>query len=631
MRGQAASGMNQDNDKKLLPLSIGALGVVYGDIGTSPIYALRECFFGSGQASTTPADVLGVLSLIIWSLILVVSVKYLLFVMRADNRGEGGIIALVALLNPWKSKSGTGRYVLMLLGLFGGALLYGDGTITPAISVLSAIEGLKVATPAFQPYVIPITLALLVALFLLQRRGTGGIGALFGPVLIVWFLVIGALGVRGILVRPEVLWALNPWHALDYFPRHGVAGFAILGAVFLAVTGGEALYADMGHFGRRPIRLAWFALVLPCLLLNYFGQGALVLDNPDQAHEPFYHLVPAWGIYPMVILAGAATVIASQAVISGTFSMTHQLVQLRQLPPLEIIQTSSDEQGQIYIPFVNWLLMLLTLGLVLGFRSSDALSSAYGIAVSGTMVITTVLAFFVARRFDWHPMLVGVLAAFLLVFDLSFFVSNLAKIADGGWYPVATAVAAFALMFAWGSGRRVLADKWGAHSRPVLDLAQEIERDPPYRIPGTAVFFSAQGLVSPNIFRHLQRHHVLQRDVILLTVLTADEPRVPAAERLKVIGVSPGITRVVVRYGFMQAPNIPVALRLCEKLGLEVDHGSLTYYVGRETLIPKAKVSNWWPWRRHLFVFLTRNAMRNTTFYQLPPEDVVELGFQVEI
>ncbi len=469
------------------------------------------------------------------------------------------------------------------------------------------------------------------ALFLLQRRGTGGIGALFGPVLIVWFLVIGALGVRGILVRPEVLRALNPWHALDYFPRHGLAGFTILGAVFLAVTGGEALYADMGHFGRRPIRLAWFALVLPSLLLNYFGQGALVLDNPDQAHEPFYHLVPAWGIYPMVILAGAATVIASQAVISGTFSMTHQLVQLRQLPPLEIIQTSSDEQGQVYIPFVNWLLMLLTLGLVLGFKSSDALSSAYGIAVAGTMVTTTVLAFFVARRFDWHPMMVGVLAAFLLVFDLSFFVSNLAKIADGGWYPVGTAVVAFVVMFAWGSGRRVLAEKWSVQARPATDLAQEIERHPPYRIPGTAVFFSAQGLVSPNIFRHLQRHHVLQREVILLTVLTADEPRVPRAERLKVIGVSPGITRVVVRYGFMQAPNVPVALRLCEKLGLEVDHDNLTYYVGRETLIPTAKVSSWWPWRRHLFVFLTRNAMRNTAFYHLPPEDVVELGFQVKI
>ena len=622
--------MNEDNDKRLLPLSVGALGVVYGDIGTSPIYALRECFFGSGQATPEPANVLGVLSLIVWSLILVISVKYLLFVMRADNRGEGGIIALVALLNPWKSKPGTGRYALMLLGLFGGALLYGDGTITPAISVLSAIEGLKVATPAFQPYVIPITLALLVGLFMLQRRGTGGIGALFGPVLIVWFLTIGALGVRGILGHPEVLKAINPWHALDYFLRHGLSGFAVLGAVFLAITGGEALYADMGHFGRRPIRLAWFILVLPCLLLNYFGQGALVLADP-QNHEPFYHLVPSWGIYPMVALAGAATVIASQAVISGTFSMTHQLVQLRQLPPLSIIQTSSDEQGQVYIPFVNWLLMLATLGLVLGFKSSDALSSAYGIAVSGTMVITTVLAYFVARRFDWHPMLVGVLSACLLVLDLSFFGSNLVKIADGGWYPVVTACFAFAMMFAWGSGRRVLAEKWSAHARPATDLAQEIERAPPYRIAGTAVFFSAQGLVSPNIFRHLSRHHVLQQQVILLTVLTNDEPRVPAAERLKVIGVSPGITRVVVRYGFMQTPNIPVALRLCEKLGLEVDQDNLTYYVGRETLIPTAKVSSWWPWRRHLFVFLTRNAMRNTTFYQLPPEDVVELGFQVEI
>ncbi len=506
--------MNENNDKhtasKSLSLSLAALGVVYGDIGTSPIYALRECLYGSGHAGPAPENVLGVLSLIVWSLILIISVKYLVFVMRADNRGEGGIIALVALLNPWKSKPGTGRYILMLLGLFGGALLYGDGTITPAISVLSAVEGLKVATPAFQPYVIPITLILLVILFAVQPRGTGGIGALFGPVLILWFLAIGALGVSGIVRNPQVLLAANPWYALAYFLRHGLAGFTVLGSVFLAVTGGEALYADMGHFGRRPIRLAWFILVLPCLLLNYFGQGALVLEQSgSRRSEPFYNLAPAWAIYPLVILAGAATVIASQAVISGTFSLTRQLVQLRQLPPLEIVQTSSEEQGQIYIPFANWLLMAATLGLVLGFKSSDALASAYGIAVSATMVITTILAFFVARRFDWHPMLVGFLAAFLLIFDVSFFASNLVKIEDGGWYPVVTAILAFAIMFAWASGRRVLGEKWGQWARPVVELAQEIEKNPPHRIPGTAVFFSAQGLVSPNVFRHLKRHRVL--------------------------------------------------------------------------------------------------------------------------
>ena len=623
--------MNENSNKQTLRLSIGALGVVYGDIGTSPIYAFRECFFGGGHVAPDPANILGVLSLIVWSLILVISIKYLVFVMRADNHGEGGIIALVALLNPWKAKPGTGRYFLMMLGLFGGALLYGDGTITPAISVLSAIEGLKVATPAFQPYVIPITLVLLIALFALQPRGTGGIGAIFGPVLILWFAAIGALGVSGIVRQPEVLKALNPWYAIEYFLRHGFGGFAVLGSVFLAVTGGEALYADMGHFGRSPIRYAWFVLVLPALLLNYFGQGALVLGNPDEAHEPFYHLVPSWGIYPMVVLAGAATVIASQAVISGTFSLTRQLVQLRQLPPLDIVQTSSDEQGQIYIPLVNWVLMLATLGLVLGFKSSDALSSAYGIAVSATMVITTVLAFFVARRFDWHPMLVGFLAAFLLIFDVSFFASNLVKIEDGGWYPVVTAMLSFAIMFAWASGRRVLGEKWSLHARPAAELAQEVEQDPPYRIPGTAVFFSAQGLVSPNVFRHLKRHRVLQQEVLLLTVLTSDEPRVPATERLQLIGVSPGITRVVVRYGFMQNPNIPLALRLCGKLGLQVDPANTTYYVGRETLIAAQKVGWWWPWRRHLFVFLARNAMRNTAFYHLPPEDIVELGFQVEI
>jgi KUP system potassium uptake protein len=623
--------MHQENsDKRLLQLSVGAIGVVYGDIGTSPIYSLRECFFGSGHVVPDPVNVLGVLSLIMWSLILVISVKYIVFVMRADNRGEGGIVALVALLNPWKSKPGTARYALMLLGLFGGALLYGDGTITPAISVLSAVEGLDVATTAFHPYIIPITLGLLVALFVLQQRGTGGIGALFGPVLILWFLSIGVLGASGIVTHPEVLRAINPWYALEYFIHYHFAGFALLGAVFLAVTGGEALYADMGHFGRRPIRLAWFCLALPCLLLNYMGQGAMVLADPKM-QQPFYRLAPAWAIYPLVLLAGAATVIASQAVISGVFSLTRQLVQLRQLPPLDIVQTSSEEQGQIYIPFVNWLMMLATLGLVVGFKSSDALSSAYGIAVSGTMVITTVLAFFVARRFEWHPVMVGFIAAFLLIFDVSFFLSNLAKIADGGWYPVATAVLAFAVMFAWSSGRRVLGEKWGEMARPASELAQEVESNPPYRISGTAVFFSAQGLVSPNVFRHLQRHHVLQEQVLLLTVLSEDEPRVPATERLTIIGVAPGLSRVIVRYGFMQAPNIPQALRLCGKMGLEVDTADVTYYVGRETLIPRRRVSVWWPWRRHLFVFLTRNAMRNTAYYHLPPQDVVELGFEVEI
>ncbi|HZR36225.1 MAG TPA: KUP/HAK/KT family potassium transporter, partial [Nevskia sp.] len=424
--------MDEQADKRTLHLSIGALGVVYGDIGTSPIYALRECFFGSGQATPDPANVLGVLSLIVWSLILVISLKYLVFVMRADNRGEGGIIALVALLNPWKSKPGTGRYALMLLGLFGGALLYGDGTITPAISVLSAIEGLKVATPAFQPYVIPITLALLVALFALQRRGTGGIGAVFGPVLIVWFLVIGALGVRGIVAQPGVLRAINPWHAVDYFLRHGLAGFTVLGAVFLAVTGGEALYADMGHFGRRPIRLAWFGLVLPCLLLNYFGQGALVLASPEEAREPFYHLVPEWGIYPMVVLAAAATVIASQAVITGAYSLTSQAIQLGLLPRLEIRHTSAQQAGQIYMPRVNALLLVSVLLLVALFRSSSALASAYGIAVTGTMVVTGMMGFVVIwKAWKWSPLWAAALIAPFLFLDLTFLAANLLKVFEG--------------------------------------------------------------------------------------------------------------------------------------------------------------------------------------------------------
>jgi KUP system potassium uptake protein len=627
--------MNDSNAKhtasKSLGLSLAALGVVYGDIGTSPIYALRECLYGGGHAGSAPENVLGLLSLIVWSLILIISVKYLMFVMRAENKGEGGIVALVALLNPWKAKPGSERYMLMLLGLFGGALLYGDGTITPAISVLSAMEGLKVATPALQPYVIPITMALLVVLFAIQYRGTGGIGALFGPVLALWFLAIAVLGLGGIVRHPAVLAALNPWHGLHYLLVSRYAGFVALGSVFLAITGGEALYADMGHFGRGPIRLAWFSLVLPALLLNYFGQGALVLEDPQHITDPFYQLAPAWAVLPMVGLAAAATIIASQAVISGVFSMTRQLVQLGQLPRMDIVQTSADEHGQIYIPFANWLLMLATLGLVLGFRSSDALASAYGIAVAGTMVITTVLAIFVARRFDWHPVLVVCLAAVLIPIDVTFFAANLLKIADGGWYPVATAALAFALMFSWGSGRRVLFQHWSGHARPPEELVREIKNDPPYRIPGTAVFFCPGGLLSPHLFRHLERHRVLQRHVILLTVRTEDDPRVPVPERAQIIGVAPGITRIVLRYGFMQAPNIPVALKVCEKLGADAELDNVTYYVGRETLIPTQAVGPLWPWRRHLFAFLSRNAMRATAFYRLPPNDVVELGFEIEI
>ncbi len=617
-------------------LALAALGVVYGDIGTSPIYALRQCFYGANPVPPSATDVLGVLSLIVWSLIVwslivVVSLKYVLFVMRGDNKGEGGIVALVALLNPWRAKRGSLRNVLMLLGLFGGALLYGDGTITPAISILSAVEGLKVATPELEPYVVPLTVAILAGLFALQKRGTADIGRLFGPAICLWFLVLAALGLRGIAMHPSVFAAVEPGYAVNFFLRRGEAGFLVLGAVFLVVTGGETLYADMGHFGVRPIRIAWFALVLPALLLNYFGQGALILSGASASHQPFYDLAPAGSIYALVALTAVATIIASQAVISGAFSLTRQLVTLGQLPRVNIVQTSSEERGQIYIPSVNWMLTLATIGLVLSFRTSDALAAAYGIAVSATMVITTTLAYFVARRFRWNALLTAAVCLVFLAVDLAFFGANLYKVADGGWYPLTLAVGVFTVMTTWARGRQLLLGHLAEHTQPLDAFVSRIERDKPYRIPGTGVFPTAGDDTPPRLLHHLDRHMVLNEQVVLLTVTTLDVPWVAAADRLEVTCIAHGIHRVIARYGFMQDPNVPVALKLCHFHGLDIDPQRVTYYVGRETLIPSRAVSGMWLWREHLFAFLSRNAMRATAFYRLPPDDVVELGFQVEI
>ena len=612
-------------------MTLAALGIVFGDIGTSPIYALRECFSGAHGIAPDTDNVLGLLSLIVWSLILVISVKYLVFVLRADNKGEGGIAALVALLNPWHAERGSLRYVLMLMGLFGAALLYGDGTITPAISVLSAVEGLNVATPAFQNFVIPITLAILIALFWIQKRGTGGIGILFGPVIVVWFLTIAATGIYGILRNPKILLAANPLYGIGFLLHHGAGGFLVLGSVFLVVTGGEALYADMGHFGRRPIRRAWFTLVLPALLLNYFGQGALYLSAPQGESDPFYHLAPAWALYPLIGLATLATIIASQAVISGTFSLTRQLIQLGQLPRAGVVQTSSHEQGQIYIPSANWILMLATIALVLGFRTSSALASAYGIAVSTTMVITSILAFFVARRYGWRLSTASALTAPFLVIDAVFFAANLSKIEDGGWYPISVALFAFVIMTTWSRGRQLLVKRWGKDAYSTAELVRRIKEDAPHRIPGTGVFFTPTGQVPPHMLRHLQRHRVLQETVLLLSVVNKMEPHVTDEQRLQIIHVAPDIQRIVLNYGFMEQPDIPSGLRLCGKMGLEFDLGRVTYYVGRETVIPSREVEGMMLWREYLFAFLLRNAMRATAFYGLPPDDVVELGFQIVI
>ncbi len=625
--------VQESSPRRDVALGLAALGVVYGDIGTSPIYALRQCFHGTHPFAPTPENVLGVLSLIFWALTITISLKYLLFVMRADNRGEGGILALLALLAPWRVRAGLNQRVLLALGIFGAALLYGDGAITPAISVLSAIEGLEVATPALEQYVLPMTILVLVLLFRFQKRGTARVGAAFGPVMAVWFCTIAILGVFGIVRAPHVLTAVDPRHAIAFFLGHGAGGFVILGAVFLAVTGGEALYADMGQFGRRPIRVAWCRLVLPALLLNYFGQGALIIAEPEGVSHPFYHLAPQWALYPLVLLATAATVIASQAVISGAFSLTRQAVQLNQCPRVRIVQTSSEEIGQIYIPSVNWLLMIVTVGLVLGFRSSDNLASAYGVAVSTTMVITTVLAFFVMRdRWKWSPLVAGAVALLFLVVDLSFFAANLLKIASGGWFPLLAGVVVYTLMSTWYRGRAILAQKLGAATMAIDAFLAKITAESPLRVPGTAVFMT--GRVSgtpPLLLHHLSHDKVLHEQVILLTVVTQEVPRVPAGDRLEVADLGAGLYRVRVRYGFMQSPNVPVALRQCEALGLRVDPDSATFYIGRERLIPSPKVPGMMLWRERLFAFLWHNSLDATAFYNIPAERVEELGMQVEI
>jgi KUP system potassium uptake protein len=619
-------------DRRVLLLSLSALGIVYGDIGTSPIYALRECFHGSHPFPPTPDNVLGVLSLIFWALMIIISLKYLLFVMRADNHGEGGILALLALLAPWRDRSQTSR-LLLFVGLFGAALLYGDGAITPAISVLSAVEGLEIAAPGLKPYVLPLTIAVLVLLFRFQKRGTSRIGTVFGPVMLLWFATLAILGISWIVRAPQVLAAINPAHGVAFFSHNGWHGFVVLGAVFLVVTGGEALYADMGHFGRFPIRFAWFALVLPALLLNYFGQAALILLNPEQSHQPFFNLAPGWALYPLVLLATTATVIASQAVISGAFSLTRQAVQLGQCPHVHIVQTSQEEIGQIYIPSVNWLLMLVTISLVLGFGSSSRLAGAYGVAVTTTMVITVVLAFFVAiRKWQWHPVTAGLVMALFLTVDVAFFGSNMLKIHAGGWFPLAAGGIVFTMMATWRRGRELLGHRLGETKEPLEQFLLRIAANPPQRVPGTAVFMVKRiPGTPPQLLHHLAHNQVLHEQVVLLTVVTREVPRVTAEKRLDVVMLAQGFSRVTVNYGFMQSPNVPVALRECESLGLKVNLDTTTYYLARETLIPSPDRPGMILWREKLFAFMTRNALPATDFFRIPPERVVELGIRIEI
>jgi KUP system potassium uptake protein len=623
---------HRGSDRRILLLSMSALGVVYGDIGTSPIYALRECFHGSHPFPPTEANVLGIISLIFWALMIIISLKYLLFVMRADNHGEGGILALLALLAPWRDRSRKSR-LLLFVGLFGAALLYGDGAITPAISVLSAVEGLEIAAPGLKPYVLPITITVLVLLFRFQRRGTSRIGIVFGPVMLLWFATLAFLGISWIVRAPKVLAAINPALGVDFFIHNGWRGFVVLGAVFLVVTGGEALYADMGHFGRFPIRLAWFVLVLPALLLNYFGQAALILLNPEQAHQPFFNLAPAWALFPLVLLATLATVIASQAVISGAFSLTRQAVQLGQCPHVHIIQTSQEEIGQIYIPSVNWLLMIVTISLVFGFGSSSKLAGAYGVAVTTTMVITVVLAFFVAvDKWRWHHVTAGLVMVLFLTVDLAFFGANMLKIEAGGWFPLAAGGIVFTMMATWRRGREILAQRLEETKEPLEHFLLRIAANPPLRVPGTAVFMVERiPGTPPQLLHHLAHNQVLHEQVILLSVVTREVPRVTAEKRLEVARLEQGFSQVIVNYGFMQSPNVPVALRECESFGLKVNLDTTTFYLARETLIPSLKRRGMMLWREKLFSFMTRNALPATDFFRIPPERVVELGIRIEI
>ncbi|CAN5548186.1 potassium transporter Kup [soil metagenome] len=607
--------------------------MVYGDIGTSPLYALRECFHGSHAIAVTEPNILGVLSLIFWSLVVVISIKYLVFVLKADNQGEGGILSLAALSTPIKPSGRTEKWLLLALGVFGASLLYGDGILTPAISVLGAMEGLSIATPALSPFVVPITIAILIGLFLLQHRGTAGVGKIFGPVTLVWFAVLAILGVAQLAHYPHTLWAINPIQAVDFFVREGWHGFIILGSVFLVVTGGEALYADMGHFGPRPIRVAWFSVALPALLLNYFGQGALLLADPAAAENPFYRLAPEWALYPMIVLATCAAVIASQAIISGAFSLTMQAVQLGLLPRLRIQHTSSREIGQIYLPAVNWALMIGCIAVVLSFGTSSRLASAYGIAVTSTMVITTILFYFVAReRWKWGVLPTGLMCIFFLVIDLSFFGANIIKVLDGGWFPLMLAALIFIAMLTWKKGRSILQRRIQDETDELGDFLYKIEHRDFTRVAGVAVFMNGNATRTPPALLHnLEHNKVLHERVIFVTVKTRQIPYVEEDERYRFEPLGNGFSRVKLYYGYMEKPDVPRDLASIDFPGFNFPSDHVTYFLGRETIIATKKYAGMARWREKLFALLSRNARSATSYFRIPADRVVELGEQVEI
>ena len=614
-------------------LAVAVLGVVYGDIGTSPIYALRECFAGKHPIPVTTDNVLGILSLIFWALILVISLKYMVYVLRADNRGEGGTFALLALLRPDRQQTRWIRRVLILLGLLGASMLYGGAMITPAISVLSAVEGLQLAAPGLQNYVIPITVIILVLLFSVQRHGTAKVGAIFGPITLVWFIVLALLGIRGILQAPEVLLAVSPWYAVKFFLNNGMAGYLVLYAVFLVTTGGEALYADLGHFGRLAIRRVWFTFVLPALLINYFGQGALMIADPSASVHPFYHLAPSWGLYPLIILATAATIIASQAVITGAFSLTRQAIQLGLFPQFTVKQTSADAHGQIYLPIVNWILMTAAIVLVLVFRSSGNLAAAYGVAVNSTMAITTVLAFNVAReRGGWSlPAALAFLLGFLAI-DLGFLGSNFLTIPDGGWLPLTIGALLFSVMTTWRRGSGILAEQIANATTNIETFIGRVKGEQIPRIPGTAVFITGRLEPTPPSLQQLVRHTgVLYERVILMTVVIEPMPTVNLDERIELEAFDEGFYRIMLHYGFMHTPNIPSDLSACAELGLHLDLDEIHYIVGHVDLLAGRKLHGMAVWRDKLFVFLARNTKDAISGYHIPAAQTMTVGLHVGI
>lgn len=633
-----ANDSEKQSQKKIAGLSLIAAGIVFGDIGTSVLYAFRESFHPSNGIAPTPENVLGILSLILWSLILVISVKYLIFILRADIDGEGGVLVLTELITPHGKRSKK-RGILIMVGLFGAALLYGDSTITPAITVLSAVEGLEIATTFFEPYIIPITVGILIALFFFQKHGTANIGKIFGPVMLVWFLSIAAVGVFQMVQVPQVLAALNPMHAVDFFIRNGITGFLVLGSVVLAITGGEALYADIGHVGVLPIRIAWYGLILPALMLNYFGQGALLLQNPEAFHHPFYLAAPGWALYPLVVIATTAAIIASQAVITGAFSLTRQAMQFGYSPRMRVEQTSSKESGQVYMPAVNWIMMIVTIALVVGFQTSSNLAAAYGMAVTSTMLVTTFLfSVVVYKKWNWSLYLVIPFAAFFLIIDLSFFAGNIPKIPHGGWFPLVIAGIIFVIMATWKKGRSILADRIKSHELPMEKFIEdvgtyvEVDTQDLKRVKGTAVYlYSNPNGTPPALLHNIKHNKVLHEDVVTLSVKTTyDHPYISNEDRIDIESIGKGFYRLILHYGFNQTVNIPQALKLVDEPGLKLKTMETTFFLGSERVLP-SKHGKMSVWRDRLFGYMVRNQQRATTYFGLPTNRVIELGAEMKL